>query len=78
MLEPSRIRAARLALQLSQEDFALLLGRRMGRGIRPLQHHISRWETGERRPANLWGPVVWELVLAVERLQREKRAGGAG
>lgn len=71
-LTPERIRAARKALGLKQEEFALLIGRRRRFGTKPYQKDVSRWERGVRKPDALWGPVILAVVLEVER--RAQRA----
>lgn len=65
-LTPERIRAARLALGLTQEEFAILVGRTERRGISPPYQHVGRWERGERRPSTLWGKAILEIVEQTE------------
>lgn len=70
------MRAAREALGLTQAQFALLLGRRLGHGYAPDWTHVQRWEAGGRRPGRVWGPVYHEIVAAVELAQRKREHDG--
>jgi DNA-binding transcriptional regulator YiaG len=44
------IKAIRESLEMSQVQFAYLLGCR--------QHHISRWESGEHKPQKKWSTFL--------------------
>ena len=66
-LTPVQIKAARVELGLSQEQFADLIGRQAQQsGQRPSVFSVSRWERGTSVPGILWGPTVVRLVAESE------------
>jgi DNA-binding transcriptional regulator YiaG len=74
-LTPERMRAAREALGLTQAQFALLIGRRLGHGIEPGWDKVQRWEAGGRKPGRIWGPCIESVVQEVERRQERVSQG---
>ena len=74
-LTPERIKALRVALNLTQPAFAAYLGREV-QGLPPNVMTVSRWERGVRRPTRHWGPVLARLEREVGR--EHQPAGATG
>lgn len=71
------MRAAREALGLTQGQFALLIGRRLGHGIEPGWRKVQRWEAGGRNPGRIWGPQIASIVTQVEDAQAARERAAA-
>jgi transcriptional regulator with XRE-family HTH domain len=72
----ARIRVARQALNLTQAQFGLHLGRRLRRGYFPDNVTISRWETQKQAPGKIWLPVLEKVIAGVADAYQDRKTEG--
>jgi transcriptional regulator with XRE-family HTH domain len=67
---------ARQALNLTQAEFGLYLGRKLRRGYFPDNVTISRWELGKQAPGKIWLPVLEKVIAGVADAYQDRKTEG--